>query len=260
MSGMDLTTLRLEVADGIATVTLDRPPVNAQNRVLREELLWLFDTLSDREDVRVIILTGAGNSFSAGADIKERIGLVQEPGDYLRHNRLTREFFHVVADCAKPVIVAVNGPAIGAGFALMSCCDILLMAEEAWVQMPELDVGLAGGAAFLLRHFSPSAARTMFFTGRRVAARDLYRRGIVEACVPQAALMDTALELAREIGAKSPVAVAKAKHAFGTVEEMPFRDGYRFEQGVTVELSRTADAREAQRAFVEKRKPVFQGR
>jgi enoyl-CoA hydratase len=260
MNSMDLTTLRLHVADGIATVTLDRPPVNAQNRKLREELLWLFDTLSDRADVRAIILTGAGNSFSAGADIKERVGLVQEPGDYLRHNRLTREFFHCVADCTKPVICAVNGPAIGAGFALMSCCDILLMSEDSWVQMPELDVGLAGGAAFLLRHFSPSAARTMFFTGRRVSAADLYRRGIIEACVPQAALMDAALEMAREIAAKSPIAMAKAKHAFGTVEEMPFRDAYRFEQGVTVELSRTEDAKEAQRAFVEKRKPAFQGR
>jgi enoyl-CoA hydratase len=257
---MELTSLTLTVAESIATVTLDRPPVNAQNRRLREELLWLFDTLSDREDVRVVILTGAGSSFSAGADIKERVGLVQEPGDYLRHNRLTREFFHVVADCTKPVIAAVNGPAIGAGFALMSCCDILLMAEEAWVQMPELDLGLAGGAAFLLRHFSPSAARTLFFTGRRIPAQDLYRRGIIEACVPKLALMEAALELAREIAAKSPIAIAKAKRAFGTVEEMPFRDGYRFEQGVTVELSHTADAHEAQRAFIEKRKPVFQGR
>jgi enoyl-CoA hydratase len=257
---MDLTTLRLDVADGIATVVLDRPPVNAQNRRLREELLWLFDTLSDRDEVRAVILTGAGGSFSAGADIKERIGLVQESGDYLRHNRLTREFFHCVADCAKPVICAVNGPAIGAGFALMSCCDILLMSDDAWVQMPELDVGLAGGAAFLLRHFPPSAARTMFFTGRRVPAADLYRRGVVEACVPPDGLMAAALELAREIAAKSPVAMAKAKHAFGTVEDMPLRDAYRFEQGVTIELSRTEDAREAQRAFVEKRKPAFRGR
>jgi len=257
---MDLTTLRLDVTDGVATVTLDRPPVNAQNRALREELLWLFDTLSDRADVRAIVLTGAGNSFSAGADIKERVGLVQEPGDYLRHNRLTREFFHVVADCAKPVIAAVNGPAIGAGFALMSCCDILLMAEEAWVQMPELDVGLAGGAAFLRRHFSPSTARMLFFTGRRVAAAELYRRGIVEACLPRVELLAAAQEMAREIAAKSPLAVTKAKHAFSTVETMPFRDAYRFEQSVTIELSHSEDAREAQRAFVEKRKPVFRGR
>ncbi|MBO1075052.1 enoyl-CoA hydratase/isomerase family protein [Roseomonas marmotae] len=256
---MELTTIQLEVAEGVAAVTLNRPPVNAQNRRLREELLWLFDTLSDREDVRAIVLTGAGKNFSAGADIKERVGLVQEPGDYLRHNRLTREFFHCVADCAKPVICAVNGAAIGAGFALMSCCDILLMAEDAFVQMPELDVGLAGGAAFLLRHFSPSTARMMFFTGRRVPARELYRRGIIEACLPGDQLLPAALEMAREIAAKSPVAVSKAKHAFGTVETMPFRDGYRYEQGVTVELSRTEDAREAQRAFVEKRAPVFRG-
>ena len=257
---MELTTLRLDVNDQIATVVLDRPPVNAQNTRLRQELLWLFDTLSDRNDVRVIILTGSGQSFSAGADIKERLGLVQEPGDYIRHNRLTRDFFHCVADCSKPVICAVNGAAIGAGFALMSCCDILMMAEDSWVQMPELDVGLAGGAAFLLRHFSPSAARTMFYTGRRVSATELYRRGIIEACLPREALMSAAFEMARDIAAKSPVAMRKAKHAFNTVEEMPFRDGYRFEQGVTVELSHTEDAKEAQRAFVEKRRPVFQGR
>jgi enoyl-CoA hydratase len=257
---MDLTALLLEVTDGIATVTLNRPPVNAQNRKLREELLWLFDTLSDRTDVRAIVLTGGGKSFSAGADIKERVGLVQEPGDYLRHNRLTREFFHCVADCAKPVICAVNGPAIGAGFALMSCCDILMMSDDSWVQMPELDVGLAGGAAFLLRHFSPSAARTMFYTGRRVPASELYRRGVIEACLPRDELMPAAWQMAREIAAKSPIAMTKAKHAFGTVEEMPFRDGYRFEQGVTLELSLTEDAKEAQMAFIEKRKPVFKGR
>ena len=255
-----METLLLAVSEGVATVTLNRPPVNAQNRMLREELVALFDALSDRDDVRAVILTGAGKSFSAGADIKERVGLVREPGDYLRHNRLTREFFHVVADCAKPVVAAVNGPAIGAGFALMSACDILLMAEEAWVQMPELDVGLAGGAAFLGRHFGPSAARALFFTGRRMPAAELYRRGIVEACVPREALLDTAMSYAREIAAKSPVAMRKAKHAFGVVESMPFRDAYRFEQGVTVELSHTEDAREAQRAFVEKRAPVFRGR
>jgi enoyl-CoA hydratase len=257
---MELTTCRFELADGIAAITLDRPPVNAQNRALREELTWLFDRCSDDDAVRCIVLTGAGETFSAGADIKERVGLVQGPGDYIRHNRLTREFFYAPMDCLKPVVCAANGPAIGAGFALMLACDILLAAEECWVQMPELDVGLAGGAKFLSEHFSRSCARTMFFTGRRVTADELYRRGLLEQVLPRSALLSAGIGIAREIAAKSPVAVREAKRSFNVVESMPYREAYRFEQTVTEALSRTDDAKEAQRAFVEKRKPVFKGR
>jgi len=151
---MNLETVRLEVADFIATVTMDRAPVNAQNQKAREELIRVFDALSDQDDVRVVILTAAGKVFSAGADVKERVGLVQEPGDYIRNNRLVREFFYAVSDCTKPVICAVNGPAFGAGFALMLACDIMLASEDAYFVIPELDVGLAGGARFLMDHFA----------------------------------------------------------------------------------------------------------
>ena len=254
---MEFETLKVDVADHIATVTFDRPPVNAQNRQSREEFIRVFDTLSDRSDVRVVILTGGGKVFSAGADIKERVGLVEEPGDYIRHNRLTREFFYAVSDCAKPVIAAVNGPAIGAGFALMLSCDIMLAADDAYFVMPELDVGLAGGARFLMEHFGRSKARMMYFTGRKVSAGELHRLGVIEACVPLERLLDEARAIAAEIARKSPVAVQRVKHAFNLVEELPVRDGYRYEQTVTVDLSKTEDTKEAQRAFVEKRSPVF---
>jgi enoyl-CoA hydratase/carnithine racemase len=257
---MNLETVRLEVADHVATVTIDRPPVNAQNRQSREELIRVFDAISDRDDVRVAILTGAGKVFSAGADVKERVGLVKEEGDYLRHNRLAREYFYALTDCTKPVICAVNGPAFGAGFALMLACDIMIASEDAYFVMPEIDVGLAGGAGFLMQHFSKSMARYMYFTARRIPAAELYRLGVITACVPRAKLMDEAMAIAREIAAKSPLAMQKVKCAFNVVEEMPTRDGYRFEQSVTVELSHTEDAKEAQRAFVEKRKPVFKGK
>src|SRR5216683_7030727 len=174
---MDIEQFRLDVDDGIATVTFDRPPVNAQNRRTREELVQIFDTLSDREDVRVVILTAAGDVFSAGADIKERVDLVREPGDYPRHNRLVREFFNSVTDCAKPVIAAVNGPAIGAGFILMLSCDIMLASDNAYFAMPEINVGLAGGARFLMEHVARSRVRAMYFTGRRMSAAELYRLG-----------------------------------------------------------------------------------
>ena len=257
---MDLKHFKLDVTDGIATVVIDRPPVNAQNQEAREEFIWLFDALSDRDDVRVVVLTGTGDMFSAGADIKERIGIAREPGDYIRNNRLVREFFYAASDCAKPVIAAINGPALGAGFALALACDILLASENAYVAMPEVNVGLAGGARALMKHFSPSRVRAMYFTGARIPAAELYRLGIIEACVPRAQLMDRALEIARDIAAKSPLTIRHLKRALNTIEEMPARDGYRFEQTVTLELSHTEDAREAQRAFIEKRKPVFKGR
>jgi enoyl-CoA hydratase len=257
---MELEQFRLEVVDGIATVTFDRPPVNAQNARTREELIRVFDTISDRDDVRVAVLTGAGNMFSAGADLKERVDMVHEPGDYVRHNRLVREFFYAVTDCAKPVIAAVNGPALGAGFVLMLACDILIASDNAYFAMPEINVGLAGGARFLMEHVGRSRARSLYFTGSRISAAELYRLGVIEACPPREGLMDAALDIARDIAAKSPLAVRHIKRALNTIEELPVRDAYRFEQSVTVELSRTEDAREAQRAFVEKRKPVFKGK
>ncbi len=257
---MELKNIRLEVADYIATVVMDRPPVNAQNAPFRTELTWVFDSISDRDDVRVAILTGTGNMFSAGADIKERPNLVKEPGDYSRHNRITRECFYSIKECAKPVIAAVNGPAMGAGYALMVFADILIASDNAFVSMPEIDVGLSGGMRMLRELFPRSKARRMFFTGHRVSAQELYRLGVIEACVPREQLMEEAMKIAREIAAKSPLAMRYAKEDANVVEELSVRDAYRYEQNITVALSRTEDAREAQLAFIEKRKPVFKGR
>lgn len=257
---MELTLIQFDVADGIATVTMNRPPVNAQNALFREQLTWVFDAISDREDIRVAILTGTGNIFSAGADIKERPAMAQQPGDYLRHNRLTRECFYSIKECAKPVIAAVNGPAMGAGFALMVFCDILLASDNAFASMPEIDVGLSGGMRMLRELFPKSKARHMFFTGCHVSASELFRLGIIEACVPRDQLMAEAMKIARSIASKSPLAMKYAKENANMVEELSLRDAYRLEQNITLKLSKTEDAREAQQAFIEKRPPVFKGR
>ncbi|MEC9343579.1 MAG: enoyl-CoA hydratase/isomerase family protein [Pseudomonadota bacterium] len=254
---MELETCRLDVTDGIATVTMDRPPVNAQNRRLRDEMIWIFDSLSDRDDVRVVVLTATGKVFSAGADVKERRSLVTEAGDYVRHNRVTRECFFAVADCTKPVICAMNGPAIGAGFALMLYCDIILCVDDAFISMPELDVGMAGGMRLMSEHFSKSWARYIYFTGRKIPTTELQRLGVVTGCFPRDRLMDEAMEIAREIAGKSATAVKWVKRGFGVAEELPFRDAYRYEQTITHDLSLTKDTREAQTAFVEKRKASY---
>ncbi|MBE9603752.1 enoyl-CoA hydratase/isomerase family protein [Acetobacteraceae bacterium H6797] len=256
----DLECFRVTEEDHVATVTLARPPVNAQNRRFREEIVRVFDTLSDRASVRAIVVTGEGRAFSAGADLKERPGLAGEEGAYPRHNRLVRASFDCVMECEKPVIAAVNGAAIGAGCVLALCADIIVVSENAFLSMTEVDVGLAGGVKHVMRHFGQSDARLMIYTARRITGPELYRMRVASACVAPEQLLETATGIAKEIAGKVPLAVRAAKRSFNVTEELPLHDGYRFEQSQTVALSTSEDTKEAQRAFAEKRKPVFTGR
>jgi len=247
--------------DGVAVVYLNRPPVNAQNADTRAELIQAFDAINDDDSVRCVILTARGKVFSAGADIGERPAIKKRgPGAYWQHNRIVREASLSIADCSKPVIAAVNGPAIGAGFGLMAACDIWICSNTAYVSMPEINVGLAGGTALLQRVFGKSRARRMFFTGQKISADELYRTGLIEASLPPDELMPYAMDLAREIAGKAPLALQYAKQAAQVTLLMPQRDAYRFEQNITVALSSTEDAREAQQAFLEKRRPEYKGR
>lgn len=257
---LKLDTIKIDVQDGIATVVMNNPPVNAFNRQLNDDLTTAFDWINDVPDLRVAILTGAGHVFCAGADIKARVGKPMGPGDLPAHSRRTRECFHAIRECAKPVIAAIQGPALGAGFVIAACCDILYAGENAVVALPEIDVGLLGGARHAMRIFGHSRARRMSLTCWRVPAQELYRQGAVEACLPTSELMPAVMEVARTIAAKSPIASRVAKQAFNVVEEMGIRDGYRYEQDMTISIAGTEDAREAQRAFAEKRPPVFKGR
>lgn len=257
---MDFECLRFDVDGRVVTVTLDRPKVNAQNTRLREEVIRAFDLINDMDEVRVAILTGAGSCFSAGADLSERADIAAEPGGFWRHNRRTREAPNAIHECFKPVIAAVNGPALGAGFHLASACDIIMASDNAVFGMPEINVGLAGGASILHRLFGRSRGRRMFFTGMRLSAAEMYRLGLIEEPVPADRLMQEARALADDIASKSPIAMRLAKEAYNVVEAMPEREAYRFEQNMTFALSRTEDAREAQQAFLEKREPQFKGR
>ena len=253
---MDTKLIKVEVADDIAVVTMDHPPVNAQNAAFNVEMAWVFDSLSDRRDVRVVVLTGAGKVFSAGADLKARPDK-SKPGERWQHNRRARESYHAVMECTKPVIAAINGAALGAGLAVAASCDILFAADEATLGLPEIDVGLLGGGKHTQRLFPHSLRRRMMLTGYRVPGPELYRLGIVEACVPRALLMDRALEVARQIASKSPAAIRLAKRTLNTIEDMTLRDGYRYEQNMTTELGDHPDSAEAQAAFREKRPAKF---
>jgi enoyl-CoA hydratase len=251
--------VRLEVSDGVGLVTMDRKPVNALNRQMRRQLVATFDAIAEREDIRCAVLTGTGTMFCAGADLKDRPD-AEVMGDFLEHNRITRETGNSIRECSKPVIAAINGAALGAGFGLAAACDILYASENATVGMPEINVGLAGGASMLKTLFGRSTLRRMFFTGQRLTAHDLLKRNVIEDVVAEKDLLPVTMALAREIASKAPLAIAYAKRAANMVDVMPQRDAYRFEQEFTVALSKTEDAREARMAFLEKRAPVFKGR
>lgn len=256
----DLTQLLYSYGDHIATLTLNAPPVNALTRTLNDELVLALDRISEMDQVRVVVLTGAGKVFCAGADLKGRAEVIKGPGDLPAHLRRTRECFHSIRECAKPVICALNGPALGSGLAIAASADVLLASDNASLALPEVDVGLLGGGRHAMRLFSHSRLRRMTFTGMRVTAEELYRTGVIEAVTTREGLMPAAMEMARVIASKSPVSTRMGKHTLNVIEEMSLRDGYRYEQDMTMQIGKSDDAREAQAAFREKRTAVFTGR
>jgi len=245
------------IQDRIAVVTLNHPKVNAQTAELMDALTATFDGFNDNQDVRAVVLTGAGTVFSAGADLKNRIKSGTEPGKRWAHLRRVRETFYAVMECEKPVIAAINGPALGAGMVLAVSCDIMVASENATFGLPEIDVGLMGGARHALEVFGRSLTRRMVFTGYRVPASELYRLGIIEACTTSEDLMPTAMAIAAEIAKKSAYAIRMAKRTLGTVNNLSVRDGYRYEQGMTAEVAFHKDSKESMSAFVEKRSAVY---
>lgn len=254
---MDTKLIKAEIQNHVAVVTMDAPPVNAQSLEFVEQLISTFDELNATAAVKVIVLTGAGKVFSAGADIKSRNGAREISADTYRHLRRAREVGFCIMESNKAVIAAVNGPALGAGLGLAVCCDIIMASENAVFGLPEIDVGLMGGVRHTMRLMPHSLTRKMVLSGYRVPAAELHRRGIIEECVSREQLLPTALKLANEIAKKSPMALKLAKRAINTVETMGLKDGYRFEQNLTVEMTQHEDSKEAMRAFIEKRDPVF---
>jgi enoyl-CoA hydratase len=253
-------TVHLEVEDHVAMVTLDRPPVNAVDHATLDELTEVFRRVGSDRDVRVAIFTAAGDrAFMAGLDLRAvppaiddaETRFVTDPG------LAAREPMWAIVDCAVPVIGAINGPALGAGLAFAACCDILVAAEHATFGTTEINVGLLGASAHLMRLVGRYKAREMFFTGEQVSADELHRLGVVRAVVPGDQLLPTARALASELAAKSPLALRLAKESMNRVEDLPFRDAYRVEQDYTDRLQRFDDAREARAAFLERRDPVW---
>ncbi|MEI8400296.1 MAG: enoyl-CoA hydratase/isomerase family protein [Alcaligenaceae bacterium] len=257
---LTLSQIKYDVIGHVAVVSLNYPPVNAFSKTLSDDLTAILDFISETDEVRAVVLTGEGKIFCAGADLKGRANVIKGPGDMPAHMRRSRECFHAIRECTKPVVVALNGPALGAGLAIAASGDILIASEKGSLGLPEIDVGLLGGGSHAARLFPHSMLRQMMLTGYRVPASELYRLGVVTQVTTPEQLMPAALELANNIASKSPLSVRLAKQTLNAIEDMSLRDGYRYEQDMTAAIANTADAKEAQKAFLEKRPAVFVGR
>ncbi|MGV0790183.1 enoyl-CoA hydratase-related protein [Mycolicibacterium sp. XJ1819] len=260
---MSERAVSVEVHDFAATITLDRPPVNAVDRSTLIEIRDAFRSLTDRQDVRVVIFTAAGTrAFMGGADLNAMnvVDNTLPAGEIIDPGTVAREALWSVTDCPVPVIGAINGAAVGAGVAFAACCDMIVAAEGAVFGALEINVGLLGASSQLSLMVGRHKAREMYFLGEKVPAAELYRLGAIRAVVPEDELMPAAMDLAHQLAAKSPIALRLAKEAMNRVEFMALKDAYRTEQDYTNRLLTFEDSTEARSAFLEKRSPRWRWR
>jgi enoyl-CoA hydratase len=254
----EFETLQCERVGRVAIVRLARPPVNAVNRQMIAELRQCFDELAEDRDVGAVVLSALGErAFCAGIDLKERRLDVdrstQAVSDVLDDGRAWRDAQHAVRHCPVPVIVAVDGPAIGAGFGLVGVSDIIIASTRASFGLTEINVGLLGGSSKALRMVGPFKARMMFFMGDMVGAEEFHRLGAVEEIVPVGQAESRAVELGHRFGEKSPIALRLAKESILRIEDLPVEEAYRLEQDYTTRLRGYRDAGEAMQAQLDKR-------
>lgn len=237
---------------GVALVTMERPPANAVDRDMYIEIAQLFrnpDRLGD--DVRAIVLAGSGPHFCAGNDLEEFATMTPENGTERMWR--VREAFFAIQDCPVPVIAAVHGVALGTGLCLAASCDYIVASEDARFGLPELTVGVMGGARHLARIAPQPLVRRMYFTGDHLPARDFAAAGGAVIVCDKADLEERALAFARRTASFSPTAVRLAKQILNRIETMDLQEGYAFEQQFTVRMSGHPDSKEALKAFGEKR-------
>jgi enoyl-CoA hydratase/carnithine racemase len=259
---MAYETLLVERRSQVAYVTLNRPDaLNALNTALRQELQLFFTEVEHDPDVRLVVITGAGRAFCAGADIKEW----KEPSSVVedREARQRLNFWGAMSRCGCPIIAAINGFALGGGCELAMCCDIRIASDRAQLGLTEVTLGIipgGGGTQRLPRLIGRGKALELILTGKRIEAQEALRLGLVEQVVPHEQLMAAVEDLAQMIISRAPLAVKYAKEAIVRGLELPLEEGLKVEAELSILLRTTEDRMEGARAFKEKRPPRFKGR
>jgi enoyl-CoA hydratase len=254
----DYEHLRAELAgDGVATVWLSRPPVNAVNLAMYRELRDLFAGIDQLgPGVRVVVLTGEGRHFCAGNDLDDFETM--DACNVRERMFHVREAFFAIERCAVPVIGAVAGVALGTGLAIAASCDFVVAADDARFGLPELSVGVMGGARHLARLVAQPIVRWMFFTGQQLTGSEMAALGAVIKTVPRDSLLAVAYAEARRVAALSPTAMRLGKRGLNDIEFLDIHRGYELEQGLTGEMMGCADSKIALAASRRGETPVYE--
>ncbi len=260
---MSYETLLYEVREHIALVTLNRPKVlHALNSQVFDELETVFRAFAEDPDIRVILLTGAGEkAFAAGADINEIAATGTETG--AAKARRGQAVFRLIETCGKPVIALVNGFALGGGCELAMACTFRVASETARLGQPEVKLGLIpgyGGTQRLPRLVGQPAALKLLLTGEMIGATEALRIGLVDEVIPAARLLERGHELAHTITTMAPLAVAGCLEAVERGSDLSLEAALEVEAKIFGRLCGTADKAEGTQAFLDKRPPAWTGR
>ena len=244
--------VRLEVADGVGTIRLDRPKMNALNAQVQEEIRAAAAEASEREDVKAVVLYGGERVFAAGADIKEMADLSYT--DMVHRSGRLQSAFSAVARIPKPVVAAVTGYALGGGCELALCADVRFAAEDAVLGQPEILLGIipgAGGTQRLTRLVGPSRAKDIIFSGRFVKADEALAIGLADRVVPASEVYAEAVAWARQFAGAASYAVRAAKEAVDRGSEVDLETGLEIERQQFAALFATEDRSIGMGSFVE---------
>jgi enoyl-CoA hydratase/carnithine racemase len=251
----------VEVADGVGTILLQRPPMNALNLQMQQEIRAAAEELGARADVGAVIVYGGPKVFAAGADIKEMADMSYQ--DMLTASARLQDAFTAVARIPQPTIAAVTGYALGGGCELALCCDMRIAAADAKLGQPEILLGIipgAGGTQRLPRLVGVSRAKELIFTGRHVDAEEAMSMGLVNAVVPADETYDAALKVASKLAKGAPLALRAAKEAVDHGMDTDLATALDIERVRFAGLFATDDQKIGMAAFVAKEKPGFTGR
>ena len=255
--------VRLEVEDGVGTIRIDRPKMNALNVQVQEEIRAAAAEASRRDDIRAVVVYGGERVFAAGADIKEMADMSYV--DMVQRSGALQSSFTAVARIPKPVVAAITGYALGGGCELALCADVRFAAEDSVIGQPEILLGVipgAGGTQRLTRLVGPSRAKDIIFTGRFVKADEALAIGLVDRVVPADRVYEEALAWARQFRNAAPYAVRAAKESIDQGLEVDLDTGLAIERQQFAALFATEDRRIGMTSFVENGpgKAEFQGR
>ncbi|MTI84250.1 MAG: enoyl-CoA hydratase/isomerase family protein [Firmicutes bacterium] len=259
---MTYEVIQLTKDNGVASLTLSRPPMNPLNSKVFEELSLAADELQADASVKAVTITGAGSkAFAAGADIAEMANLT--PVEVYSFNQVSRNAFEKIDNLSKPVIAAINGFALGGGCELALCCDFRLASDTAKLGLPEVGLGIipgGGGTQRLPRLIGTAKAKELIFLGDIFDAAAAEKIGLVNKVIGADLLMEEAQKLARKLASKPLVAMSMAKSAINTGINMDMNSALTFENKSFVTAFTTEDRKEGIGAFMEKRKPSFTGK